>query len=80
MQEAQDSSEHSTTLPRDQCRNSCLLMIGVSPPFCDLDSDIRSPPPLALLSVPNFIPYGAALVTSPIGVPRDGCCQRPELL
>jgi hypothetical protein len=27
VQEAQDSFTHSSTLPRDQCRNSSLLMV-----------------------------------------------------
>ena len=41
---------------------------------------IGLPRPLVLLSIPNFIPYRAALLTSPVGVPRDDRCQRPELL
>ena len=35
---------------------------------------------LVLLPVPNFVPYGAALMTSPVGVARDDRCQGAELL
>src|SRR6059036_2992784 len=43
------------------------------------DAVWRSPLPF-LLPVSNFIPHGAALLTSPVGLAGDDRCQRPELL
>ena len=44
------------------------------------DAACRSPLLPPLLPISNFIPHGATVVTSPVGVRRDDRCQRPELL
>lgn len=66
MQEAQDSFEHSNTLPRESLSKSCLLIVWCFASVLRPRLRHPSPPPLALLSVPNFISYGSTLVTSPI--------------